>query len=154
MRKSITVISLMGVLLFAALAQSAVYRWVDEKGNVHYGDRPQSRHAEELDVPDSTSAAPERNQQQLNEERREKRRKLLDLYQDEREERQLEREKKTAQKARREVNCAAARDKLKRFETYGYLYEPLADGGRRILSHAERREATEEVRAEVRRSCE
>jgi len=122
MRKRVTVTSLIGILFFSALVQSAIYRWVDDKGNVYFGDRPQSRQAEELDVPDSTSAGSERNQQQLNEERMEKRRKLLDLYRDEREGRQRERAEKAAREAKREVKCAGARDRLKRFETYGYLY--------------------------------
>jgi len=154
MRKTFAVVSFMGILFFTALAHSAVYRWVDKKGNVHFGDRPRSEQAEVLDVPDSASVGAGLNPQHLDTERREKRRKLLDLYQQEREGKQRERKKKAAQEARREAKCAAERDKLKRFETYGYLYQPLAGGGKRILSNAERRQATEEARAKVRRWCE
>ena len=154
MRKTFTVISLMGILVFSAFAQSAVYRWVDEKGKVHFGDRPQSGAAEELDIPDPPPVRSERNQKRIDAERREKRQKLLDLYRDEREGKQRERTKKAAQESKRESKCVAARNKLKQFESYGYLYEPLADGSRRILSNSERREATEEARAEVGHWCE
>jgi hypothetical protein len=46
-------IPLLCLLLFASLAQAAVYKWVDENGKVHYSDEPQGN-AEIVDLKDTT----------------------------------------------------------------------------------------------------
>lgn len=49
------------VLFFATAAQSQYFRWVDDKGNVHYGDRPPPFAAGKVQPMRHGSPAPEKN---------------------------------------------------------------------------------------------
>jgi hypothetical protein len=45
-------------MLLALPVQAAVYKWVDEAGNVHYGDTPPIEGARQLELPEYTRYAP------------------------------------------------------------------------------------------------
>ena len=48
--KMIVLASMVFTALLHLPALAQVYKWVDEKGNVHYSDRPQNLDAEQLDI--------------------------------------------------------------------------------------------------------
>lgn len=128
----------------------AVYKWVDENGNVHYGDRPPSSAtgSEEID-PSAVASPPD----PVREKRREKRDRLLDAFQDERRQKKAVADKARADKARRETNCALARKQLGALEHARYLYIPDSGGNRRVLSDEQRDNALANARGEVQKWC-
>lgn len=145
------------VLLISAVwldsAHAAVYRWVDADGRTQFGDRPPSdRSAEEVRIrqrpaPDE-AAAPMSDQQ-----RRELRQKMLDAYQEEREEKRQAREQRVAEQARRKLACARAKDRVRKYETAAGLYQLQPDGSRRYLSDQEFRVSLRRARDEAKRYC-
>jgi hypothetical protein len=136
----------------AAAWGAGVYKWVDEDGQIHYGDRPQGEDVESVKTAPAPSSVPPAATAE--EDRLEKQRRLLDAYEKERRDQQAAAEKARAEEEQRQKNCAQARDRLRRFEQAGYLYDLDDNGERVILSDAERARRTDEARREVARWCE
>lgn len=142
---------MIGLLLLLALPVKAqVYKWVDEQGRVHYGDKPHGIEAQSVPVRPAPTTGPSAEPPQDRDEAQ--RRLLHDLEQD-RLEREEARERKTQEQARRERNCALARDRLRRLESAGLLYDLDAQGDRRVLGDAERLAAEEQARRAVQQWC-
>ncbi len=83
------------VLLVAGLsAHAAIYKWTDNKGHVHYGDKPGgASNAEQLNVDTSnTGIMPD------DASRDEKRQRLLDAIQEDRQEKEQQRTKRPGKK--------------------------------------------------------
>ena len=76
---------------------TGVYKWVDARGNVHYGDKPSAGTVKEIDIKTQGSGTPPPNEA----ERRERQRRLLNVYQEEREAARAKAQKeKTTQSSR------------------------------------------------------
>ena len=139
---------LIAPLLFGQLSVHAeVYRWVDEKGQVHFGD--QAREASTRAIKPHSSPPTQGNQQQ----RMQKTRKLLNAYQIERQQlrEQKAEQKKQAEKRKRE--CIQARDNLRKYTDYGNIYQLSEDGKREYLSDKERTALLQRSREAVARLC-
>lgn len=139
-----------GLLVVSAI-HAEVYRWVDERGKVHFSDRPNQGGAQKLEINEPSDAAGI-DQQRLDAERRMQQEKLLDAYREERELRQQERRKAEEAGRQRSTNCAYARNRLREYGN-SRLYEPLEDGGRRYLDSDERQREIDRVRASVEHWC-
>ena len=145
-----TIISGVAFLFFLQTTQGAeLYKWVDERGNIHFSDHAPGPDAEKLTVtlpeqPDDTY------QQQLQEQNR-----VLDiLYQERREKAASQAQAEVARK-QRQTNCALARQNLEHISTAKYLYEETADPDNpRILSEAERRVESGNAIAAVSHWCD
>jgi hypothetical protein len=124
-----------------------VYRWVDEKGQVHYGD--QDRDAGTRAIKPHARPPTQGDQQQ----RMQKTRKLLNAYQIERQQlrEQKAEQKKQAEKRKRE--CIQARDNLRKYTDYGNIYQLGDDGKREYLSVKERTALLQRSREAVTRLC-
>jgi len=143
---------LASLLIMLALGASGaeIYKWVDEAGRVHFGDRPPAEGAEpvELDVsPAPAAPAPS------DAERAEKRRRLLEAFAKERAEKEAAIEQAKQEKAERAANCARARERLRKVREATYLYDYDESGNRVIFSDEQREEATRQAKAEVERWC-
>lgn len=129
---------------------AAVYKWVDEQGKVHFGDRPSSPQAQQfkLNTPpeSSNSTTPSAAQRQITRQR------MLDMYQQEREKKQVARKKKKENAKKLAQQCANARDRLRRYEG-SRLYENLPDGKRRYFSEIEHEKTTSKLRSNIKRYC-
>lgn len=142
-------LSLLALLLAGTGAPAAVYRWTDDSGRVHYGDRPPAGGGAQLTMPGSAPApAP------VAPSRRESQRRLLDALETEREERRQEAAAEQERRRQGEQRCALARDHLRSLQEAGRLYQVERDGQRRYLSDDERALAIEQARREVRTSCD
>lgn len=135
------------MLLTAGPAAAEVYKWTDAQGRVHYGDRPGGRHAQEV-ATDPASRGLGMGPDTAREQQR-----LLQTLDEERAARKAAAEEAAAAKAKRQRNCTYARDRYESVRHAGYLYEPQSDGGRRVLSDAERRAAEAQAREAVRHWC-
>jgi hypothetical protein len=124
-----------------------VYKWVDKDGNVHFGDKPGAG-AERVTVKapppalDAEAAA-----------RAAKRERMLDVYQEEREERRELAAKEKADREERKRKCAEAREKQVKYDTAGYIYRRDAAGNRQILSDEEHASVRRQVADLVKTWC-
>jgi len=92
--------------------------------------------------------------QQLDKQRGEKRRRLLETYREERELKRRSAEKRAQQEHQRQQNCVEARDRLSKYQRTTAIYETLEDGSRRFLSQVERDDELERMRQAVQHWCE
>jgi len=137
------------LLLSASVsARAETYRWVDDRGQVHYEDRKQG----EKSSPIKPYSKPNATQPDA-QERMEKTRRLLNAY---RIERQQKREKLAEQKAEQEKRkkyCNRARDDVRRYNAYRRIYNLDQDGNRVYLSDQERVSLLQSSQDRVTRWC-
>jgi hypothetical protein len=142
------IISMLGLLLGSTLVSGgSIYKWVDSEGQVHYGDRPGTREAEEITIKTQPSEDSALNPQRISQK------KLLEAFAQERIRRQEEVERKRQEAAKLKRKCTLAKDQLRRYETARYLYNIDAQGNRIVLSNAERARKAEELRKAITRWC-
>ena len=127
--------------------QAEVYRWVDDKGQMHFGD--QARDASTHSIKPHSGQPTAVNGQQ----RMEKTRKLLNAYRIERQQMREQKAKQKKQVEERKRNCLRARDDLRRYTNYGNIYKLAEDGKRRYLSEQERAALLQRSREAVTRLC-
>lgn len=139
---------LIALLLSGQLSVHAeVYRWVDEKGQVHFGD--QAREASTRAIKPHSSPPTHGNQQQ----RMQKTRKLLNAYQIERQQAREQKAKQKEQAEKRKKDCIQARDNLRNYTNYGNIYNLGEDGKREYLSEQERAALVQRSRETMARLC-
>ncbi|MCW8945258.1 MAG: DUF4124 domain-containing protein [Sedimenticola sp.] len=139
--------------LFFSVAESAVYRWVDEQGRVQFGDRPpQNQQPEELKIKSAPSAASDAGQPSQ-QQRRELRQKLLDSYREERELKREARKEREEQAEKQKMRCAQAKNRLRDYENSSALYDLQADGSRAYLSKAQFEAELVKARVAVKQLC-
>jgi hypothetical protein len=136
-------------LLMGGVHAAGVYKWVDEQGRVHYGDRAPGDSARELKIRPRGTTGPVPSETQ----RRERTRRLLDVFAEERRERKEQAERERQRRAQAVEYCARARDRLRNLERSSYVYELDRDGNRVVLSQARRDQALNEARAAIKRWC-
>jgi hypothetical protein len=141
------------VLLFvmACPAPAAdIYRWTDEAGRVHYGERPPVDDAQRLSIdhtPSQSRALPDEA------ERRARQQRLLESYEYERArkaEQQAEEEKRERRRAR---ECEELRRYWKTLQFAGPVYVEGDDGQRRYLDDAEREIEQGRLRPRLEKAC-
>jgi len=149
MVRSLSALTLAVLLVFTTQAFAEVYKWVDEHGRVHYGDKPASDNAEQVTIKKGSTTDP------LALEREEKRRKLLDIYQEDRSKKKSDRAAQIERKKQRQANCAQAKEKLDKMRRASYLYKD-DDGSenRQILTDSERGRAEREWQQAVKKWCD
>jgi len=145
-------LALMVLLATVPLAAPAeVYRWVDEKGGVHYSDRkPETsgQRVEDVSLPRrSVKPDPELSEQ------RERGRKLLEVWGEERQQREQE-AAAAAEAARRESEqCARLAAHLRSVERARGVYRDRPDGTREYLEAGDRERYEAELREIYANAC-
>jgi len=124
-----------------------VYRWVDEKGQMHFGD--QAREASTSAIKPHSRPATEGDQQQ----RMQKTRKLLNAYQIERQQLREQKAKQKEQSEKRKKDCIRARENLSKYTDYGNIYQLGEDGKREYLSEQQRTALVQRSREAVALLC-
>ena len=141
------------VLLMVAplVVDASVYKWVDENGKVHYGDRPQgSQPTVEIQVDDAPAVRPSSDDAMS---RAEKRERLLQAMEEDRVEKQEQREKQKAQSQQARQKCNRYRDRMRHYQRASALYNLDKNGNRVYVSDAERTRATKNLQAKINRYC-
>ncbi len=139
-------------------AQANIYKWVDEQGNVHYGQRPPSAgDSEKLKInhhaPQDRSSYTRPGQKKEDEAKTE----------DENTE-NGETEKKTEDKAekpvesaadrkRRMAACQQAREQLARMQSIGRIRSRDKDGNTTFLSQAQKEGRMKKIRESIAQKC-
>jgi len=138
------------ILMLAAQTSSAeIYKWVDEHGRVHYDDRPPVTGQKQLmDINEESNAV-----KSIPENRAEKRRKLLDAID---EDRQLKKEleaKEKKKKAKMLKQCHVARDNLKLYQRSRSVYDLDKDGNRVTLPSSARDQVIANIKKQIQQFC-
>lgn len=131
-----------------ALHAAGVYKWVDENGNVQYGDQPGNATAQQVPLQAAPPPDPDAQQQQ------EQKDKLLKVQEEDnklKDKETLEAKKKDEE---REQQCLQAKTRLKNYERARYLYKAEEGDKETILSDDERAVATEETKKLIEEICE
>ena len=140
----------LALLLFSSTLFSGIYRWTDADGKVHYGDRP-ADNAVPLRL--NTSPAPTKPSRPAGIDRKQAQQRLLDLYQEEREEKKkLRREQKAERKARKR-KCLEAKAELDKYQYARAIYRSTEGGEREYLPEAERTDYIQQLNGKVKKWC-
>ena len=144
------VIQVLLLMACCQLVEAAVYKWTDEQGRTHYGDRPAEEKSEQIRLTPAPAAG---HSQPGRAERDAKRRRLLDVYREEREKKQAAAEKQKQERADRKQKCQQAKRRYARFNHAGGIYDSDESGERRYLEDDERARYIAGLQAEVERWC-
>jgi len=139
-------VCLMGWLGFSA-ASAEIYKWIDEEGQVHYGDKPVGDASEQIKLRAEPTADGNA------EARHAKRDRLLEIFEEQRSERQALAAKQRAEREERRQRCEEAKRQQQKYETASAIFEKDDDGNRRILSDEEHAMVRRVSAEEVQRWC-
>jgi hypothetical protein len=150
-RKNVIAFTMMLAVLTAGMAfASNVYKWTDEQGNVHYGDRPTGNASEErLDIssrPTDASRVQARIQARYEAKAAAEEAAASEPAGPSSEELQ-------AQALERQEKCATYKARLQKFLTSHRLYKEDENGERVYLDEDETLAARERVRNQVEEYC-
>lgn len=149
MRRSYPLAALVLALVTSGSA-AQVYKWVDEQGNVHYGDRRPGTGSEPSVV--ELPAAPSKDAD--HEERSLRRQRLLEAFEAEREEQRQADAESAAARQERNRKCAQVRTELAKLERANIVYSQDESGSRIYMSDEERAEAAARVRDWIDEHCD
>jgi hypothetical protein len=142
-------LSILVVALTGAAPAASVYRWVDERGRVHYTDRPPSPDA----APEPVKIAPRPAEDPELSARRERQRRFLDAIEEDRTLQRAEAEARREEARRQAANCQRVQRSLRQFELGGALYLEEENGDRRYLDDDERARSLAELQRLQRTWC-
>lgn len=133
----------------AALAGD-IYKWVDEDGNVHYGDKPNVAQAERMAIEsrptDPSQVSAETQSLMASREAAAERRTEMDTA-------AAEQAELRAQAEQRAQQCSSARAQMQRMITARRVYQEDENGERVYLDDAERDAARERVENQINEYC-
>lgn len=146
------------IWFFSATVQAEVYKWVDDKGVVHYEDKPRDgSQAVGMQFDKTESEADPKSGPKSGEEdkisRDEKRRRIADAMEEDRLEKKEARERKKAERKRNKRKCNQLKDKMKRIKNAAGLYKLDKDGNRVILSDNQRSKNEKRLSNQIKKYC-
>ncbi len=138
---------------------SEIYRFTDEDGNVHYGDRPTGAPTEERVAiasarTDSTAARAYMEQRYSLNQTAEEPAAQSTIPEEIVEEEEMTRAERAAERRDRAQKCQQYRDRLETFVTSRRLYREADNGEREYLEEGEVMEARERVQDLVNEYCD
>lgn len=140
------------LILAAGAANAEVYRWVDDQGQVHYGDRP-PKQAGRAATGSRVPIAPPPPVDASAAERAKRRDKFLKTLSQERAERRAAEAKARQARTEHAQKCQRARKTLALYERSNLLYRKGKDDNRDYMSDAERDATIKTLREGIDRSC-
>ena len=137
-------------LFTCSLANAQVYRWVDDKGAVHYGQKaPSGVETTQLQLPtEPTGAGVPAKQDKADRDR------LLNSFEQDRRERQHAIEERREKERQQGKACQVMRSRWERYTRAGPLYVLEEDGSRRYLSAAEKDAELARLRQGMEENCD
>ncbi|HIF51724.1 MAG TPA: DUF4124 domain-containing protein [Thiotrichaceae bacterium] len=129
-------------------ANSEVYKWLDENGKTVYGDKPTSNNVDEIIIKKPPK------QDKHYQERYKKQQQLLNVMQEERDEKVSQKLEEMDKKQKKKEKCAKLIKELQEAKDASLLYEDTDDPNNpKILSDEERK--AEEVKYEkyIKENC-
>lgn len=139
------------VLLAPGAESSEVYKWTDETGRIHYGEKPGGKKSENIAIPKhkkSTQSAPPDEQQRL-----ENIRKWTAARQEEREQAKLKKAELKEKKAARKKKCNEMKNSLVDMQRRGRWYRLDEEGNRQYYSEEELETRIKEKAGVIKKKC-
>lgn len=136
------------LVVMTSVAQAGVYKWTDEQGRVHYGDKPTST-ADEVKINNQRGSG----QADQPASRRELQQRFLRAREEERKEKQQERNKKKQKIAEAKQKCVQAKKQYDKYHHAGSIYVKGKDGEREHLSFKERDAYEKLLASKVKKWC-
>ena len=140
------------ILIFPTVIVGDVYKWTDEEGKIHYGDKPTTGSSiEEIKI----KGKPVHDEELIRQNETQK--KLLDIFEEEREERQEQIEAKNQIRRERIKQCEDLRKELNYEESLfgqGAIFFESDEEGNAVAVDKEKWAAQiEELREAVKKCC-
>ncbi|MCU7959305.1 MAG: DUF4124 domain-containing protein [gamma proteobacterium symbiont of Bathyaustriella thionipta] len=139
------------LLLLPGMAASGFYKWTDSSGKVHYSDKPHTQQAEEMHLQKYTVSLPALDNDELSPA--EKRQKLLDAMQEDRDARNQAAKKRKQERKERELECKKLKIAYKKDSEARALYDWDENNQRRFLSDEERAQHLQDMRKAMEHWC-
>lgn len=137
------------LLYFVPVVKAEIYKWVDQHGRVHYDDKPPATNKKELmNINEEKNAV-----RAISESRAEKRKKLLDAIDEDRELKKQQEEKDKKKKAKFLKRCHVARDNLKIYQRSRSVYDLDKDGNRVTLPSSARDQVIANLEKQIQQYC-
>lgn len=136
--------------LFIPICHAEIYKWTDENGRVHYGERPNNPNTEKIEIK-STAPKPDA---EVDSDRKEKQRKLLEAFEEERAEKKQKKAETDKQKREMKKKCAELKDYYKSIKEANILYDLDEQGNRRFLEEEEHKKQIADVEDAMKKHCQ
>ena len=154
----VTIVTASAMIATPAFA-AEIYKYTDEDGNVHYGDRPSGEPAEETVYVASKRTDNAVVQRNFNDRYAPKpetapQQQAAPAQPEEEAEQKLTRAEKIAARQEREQNCQKNRDRMSTLLNSRRLYREDENGERVYLDDADRQEARDKVQELIEQYCD
>jgi hypothetical protein len=135
-------------LLFAASSHAGLYKWTDDKGQVHYSDtQPDKEKAQQLNPTTSLPSGVEKEQSAFDKQVEDMNKRLA-----EEKKQQQEADKKAEEQEMIKKRCQTLRENMQVLVTKNRASK-IVDGKRVIIPYEERVEKMEKIRKEMDEFC-
>ncbi len=146
MYKTLLFISLL--LLQINTGYSEVYKWTDENGKTVYGDKPTSSNADKIKIKNPPK------QDKHYQERYKKQQKLLNVMQEERNEKIASKKEENEKKEEQKLKCEKTIKELQEMKNARLLYKDTDDSDNpKIYSEKERLAEEEKYEKYIKENC-
>lgn len=136
-------------LLIASSSHAELYKWTDDKGQVHYSDKqPDDEKVQTLNPQTSLPSGAEKEKSAFEQQVEDMNQRLA-----EQEKQQQEAAKKAEEEQKRKERCAALRNNMQVLVTQNRVSK-MVDGQRVIIPYEERVEKMEKIRKEIDTTCQ
>ncbi len=137
----------LAVLLIFRSVGAEVYRWTDEKGKVHFSDKPHMD-STKLDI-----QTPKPSGIGTTEAQRESQKKVLKQLQKSRQLRTKEKDQNSKQKAKIEKYCSRLQNRLKNYDEVDYVFIRDASGKKKRLTSQQKKDEETKIRNLIAERC-
>lgn len=151
MNRKILLLALASATLASGATAGEIYKYVDDEGNVRYGDRPTGASGEERMAVVYTGTSSSSLDSQA---------RRRDAYMEEREERRAEKQEQAEADAQaalereeRAAKCEQSRSRLESYLQSNRMYRETADGEREYLDEEQMLEARQKAEDSVKEYC-
>ena len=141
--------------LVAVSVHAEIFKWVDENGTVHYGDKPTAG-SQTIDVRQhkksvKPSISSDSDEEELT--REEKRQRVIDMLEEDRLAKNEARQKKKNEQAKKRRKCNSMKDYQKRAKNAGRMYQLDKDGNRVYMSQNQKSKSEQKLQKRIKKSC-
>lgn len=148
MKRTIIPLVVSPLLLFPLITTAEVYKWVDEQGRTHYGEKPPVEDASRIEIREAPKVDDPLNQQSVDQQ------KLLQIYEEERNLKKEEKLKADQKKAERAKQCQILAGDLSDLQQGGMVFYDLDEKGeRKYFSDAELSDHIKKLQADYDKYC-
>lgn len=150
MKKLISLLTICFICASPLSFAGKIYKWTDSDGNVHYGERPPGKKAEQIKVRKGpANPAPTKKPSSQYDSTK----KLLDSIEKDRKDKKEADAKAAAEQERRAKNCSNAKKRVAGLKLGGRQYVMTEDGERNYLDEAAIQQRLNEAQQAVNKWC-